>query len=102
MFHKSFKNKPGNVVHQTDKEDPSDSECEDEPTVSITEEDNEPASPGMEHMLKEMNDKNKRIPKNVKFNISFDIVKLRAKNLKDCPNKVFDVYLKCFQNFANI
>ena len=48
MFHKSFKNEPGNVVHQTDEEDPSDSECEDEPVVSITEEDNEPACPGME------------------------------------------------------
>ena len=41
------------------------------------------ASPGMEHLLEEQQEANKRIPKNVKFNRAFDIAKVTAEYMKD-------------------
>ena len=40
-------------------------------------------SPGMEHLLEEQLEANKRIPKNVKFNRAFEIAKVTAEYMKD-------------------
>ena len=50
-----------------------------------------PASPGMEHLLKEQMEANKRLPKNVKYNKAFDIANLCAEYLKDTPNQLFEI-----------
>ena len=47
------------------------------------------ASPGMEHLLEEQQEANKRIPKNVKFNREFDIAKVSAEYMKDTGTEQF-------------
>ena len=54
----------------------------------------------MEVMLKEKNEANKRLPKNVKFNQSFDVGKQCADYLKHAPSATFDNYLECYKSFA--
>ena len=61
-----------------------------------------PASPGMEHLLREQMEANKRLPKNVKYNKAFDIAKLCAEYLKDTPNQLFEIYLQSFKGFATL
>ena len=48
------------------------------------------ASPGMEHLLEEQQEANKRIPKNVKFNRAFDIAKVTAEYMKDTGTEQFE------------
>ena len=49
------------------------------------------ASPGMEHLLEEQQEANKRIPKNVKFNRAFDIAKVTAEYMKDTGTEQFEL-----------
>ena len=77
-----------------EKDDEEDGEVPD------TEQPVPPASPGMEVMLKEKNEANKRLPKNVKFNQSFDVGKQCADYLKHAPSATFDNYLECYKSFA--
>ena len=60
------------------------------------------ASPGMEHLLEEQQEANKRIPKNVKFNRAFDIAKVTAEYMKDTGTEQFELYMKCFSKFSNM
>ena len=60
------------------------------------------ASPGMEHLLEEQQEANKRIPKNVKFNRAFDIAKVTAEYMKDTGTEQFELYMQCFSKFSNM
>ena len=100
LFHKSFqtnrfKNKEAEAIDEDDDlmsgGDSSDNEAEE---VSA------PASPGMEHLLHEQSEANKKLPKNVKYNEAFDVVKLCAEYLKNTPNQMFKFYLNAFKSFA--
>ena len=50
-------------------------------------------SPGMEYLIDEQMEAEKRIPKNVKFNKAFDISKVCAEYIKDTSNEQFDMYI---------
>ena len=100
LFHKSFqtnrfKNKEAEAIDEDDDlmsgGDSSDNEAEE---VSA------PASPGMEHLLHEQSEANKKLPKNVKYNEAFDVAKLCAEYLKNTPNQMFKIYLNAFKSFA--
>ena len=97
MFDKSFHSQ-----RFTDTDDQEDND-----NVSLEEneenerEDISPPSPGMENLLKEINEVNRRLPKNVKFNRAFDVSKLCAEYLKNCTNEVFDLYLNCYKSFSD-
>jgi len=93
MFHKSFRNSNSKNKDIAEEEDEDEDDCE---SLDL-EKDDTPASPGMEHLLKDMNERKRKISKNVKFNKSFDVAKLCADNLKDGSNKVFETYLQCFK-----
>ena len=60
----------------------------------------QPASPGIKHLFAEANEVNKKLPKNIKWNQSFDVAKQCAEYLKDCSNMLFPTYLSCFRNFS--
>ena len=59
-----------------------------------------PGSPGMECLLREKNEENKKLPKNVKFNKSFDVAKMCADYLKNAPSQTFQTYFDCFISFS--
>ena len=74
----------------------SDSSDIDERTDDIP----APASPGMEHILNEEMETNKKLPKNVKYNEAFEVAKLCAEHLKNTPNQMFKLYLEAFKGFS--
>ena len=98
MFHGSF------LSCQFDKQRSANSEEDSDSDDSVTYEEqiDVPASPGMEYMLKEKNESNKKLPKNVKFNRSFDIAKLCADYLKDASSQTFETYFECFKEFSRL
>ena len=71
LLHKSFQT---NRFRNGDNSKTKDDENIDDIIDSSDDEETEdvhvtaPASPGMEHLLKEQSDANKRLPKNVKYN----------------------------------
>ena len=54
----------------------------------------------MEFILREQNEKQKKLPKNVKFNKAFEVAKNCADCLKNIPTNIYDTYLDCFKIFA--
>ena len=106
IFNKTFRSgqfsREKTIDNNNDFHSHSDEEDdeEDDGEVPDTEQPVPPASPGMEVMLKEKNEANKRLPKNVKFNQSFDVGKQCADYLKHAPSATFDNYLECYKSFA--
>ena len=104
MFHKSFESVRFKKTLQNEDDDESleksvGEEDNDDPEIEET---IAPASPGMEHLLQEQMEANKKLPKNVKYNKAFDVAKLCAEYLKDTPNQMFDIYLNLFKGFATL
>ena len=107
MFHKSFLSKRfassvGEDICDEDNDDDFDGVNQDTECLEDDEVIPSPASPGMEHLLREQMEANKKLPKNVKYNKAFDVAKQCAEYLKDTPNQMFDVYLQCFKKFASL
>ena len=61
----------------------------------------DPASPGMEHTIRELAEANKRLPEELKWNKACEKGRLCAEYMKRCPTQMFELYLNCFENFAN-
>ena len=99
MFHSSFfTHRFKNVSDENlDVDVESDSSDIDERVDDIP----APASPGMEHLLNEEMEANKKLPKNVKYNEAFDVAKLCAEYLKNTPNQMFKLYLEAFKGFSH-
>ena len=105
IFHKSFQS--NRFKQNSDNDDiPEDMDETISEKGYETEDDDEtcdvstPASPGMEHLLHEQMEANKKLPKNVKYNEAFDVAKLCAEYLKNTPNQVFKLYLDAFKGFS--
>ena len=90
MFHKSFHSSQFSTT--PDGEDfPEENGNEGlHETSDIDDNVDAPGSPGMEYLLHELNAENKKLPKNVKFNKSFDVAKLCADYLKNAPSQTFE------------
>ena len=61
-----------------------------------------PASPGMELLIEDQQAATKRLPKNVRFNQSFDVAKvvLVAEDLSKYNTEAFEEILECFKTFS--
>ena len=58
------------------------------------------ASPGMEHLLKEQMETNKRLPENIKWNQSYEIAKVCADTLKCMQQCQYESHFNCFKSFS--
>ena len=59
-----------------------------------------PASPGMELLIDDQQAATKRFPKNVRYNISFDVAKVVAEDLSKYNTEAFEEILECFKTFS--
>ena len=59
-----------------------------------------PASPGMELLIEDQQAATKRLPKNVRFNQSFDVAKVVAEDLSKYNTEAFEEILECFKTFS--
>ena len=60
------------------------------------------ASPGMEHLIKEQMEENKKMKPNVKFNKAFDVAKVCAEYLSKYNTESFKDNLQIFQAFTEL
>ena len=103
IFHNSFWINRFGAGHDAEDPDDKESHVKGEDGTDVAQEDfAAPASPGMEHLLREQMEANKKLPKNVKYNKAFDVAELCAEYLKDTPNQLFEVYLDSFKGFASL
>ena len=59
-------------------------------------------SPGMEYLITEEQDANKKMKKNVKFNKAFDVAKEAAEFLSKYSTEQFTKNLESFRHFTNL
>ena len=80
-----------------------ETESEDDGDIdNINERNGQLGSPGMEHILLEQMEANKKIPENVKWNKAYEVAKVCAQRIKDASNQQYELYLECLQSFSNM
>ena len=93
MFHKSFVSGPQLPEVANESVDMFSSIIDDPSSVG-------PASPGMELLIEDQQAATKRLPKNVRFNQSFDVAKVVAEDLSKYNTEAFEEILECFKTFS--